>query len=247
MLLLGACFLAAGGCGDPGSAGADGAVPADAPPRADADAGPLPDAASPDAEAPDASPRDAASSDASAPDAGRSCAGRQPVGATRAARCWDGVDRDCTSYAAVFGSFPGTRNSIELFQASDTYVAMEIDTTGLTADRGTWIFDTPQGFVVDGQGPKLMTLSRCPGDFDRAAIEAEMGPDCYERVENLTTLRWKRAGTSGRRCALEPGRTYYLNVFYTMDPAGTPPAELRWSCHEDEDAARCGNLMASAW
>lgn len=161
--------------------------------------------------------------------------------------CWAGnEDVDCTSYAAVFGDFPGTMNSIELIQAADTYLALEIDTAGLTERSGTWVFDTPQGYAVGGKGPKLMTLSRCPGDFDRAAIEAEMGSRCYARVENLTRLNWKRAGTAGSRCALEPGRTYYLNLLYSVDAEDTPPAELTWSCNGDATDS-CGNLMVPAF
>lgn len=173
------------------------------------------------------------------------CQGRQPGGAAASNVCWKGNEQvNCFSYDDVFGEFPGSSNAVEFFQENGTYTAMGFDTTGLTATSGSWVFDLPQ-FDVGGQGPKLMTISECPGDFDRDAIQQEMGSFCYEQVQGLTNLRWKRAGTTGARCELDLNTQYYLNILYSTDPEGTAPADLTWDCSGNA-TDDCGNLMAPA-
>lgn len=174
-----------------------------------------------------------------------SCEGRQPGSAQASNVCWYGNESvDCFSYDDVFGEFPGSQNSIEFFQDNNTYTTMEFDTTGLTAQSGSWVFETAQ-FPVGGQGPKLMSLSLCPGDFDQEAIQREMGDFCYVSTSGGGSLRWKRPGVIGARCELQTDQTYYLNILYTTDGEGTPPSELEWNC-SGEDTASCGNFMAPA-
>lgn len=173
------------------------------------------------------------------------CEGRQPGGASASNVCWKGNEQvNCFSYDDVFGAFPGSGNSVEFFQNNGTYSAMGFNTTGLTASSGSWVFDTPQ-FDVQGQGPKLMTISRCPGDFDQDAIQQEMGSFCYDSVSDLSNLRWKRAGTSGARCALDLNTDYYLNILYSTDAEGTATGDLSWDC-AGNDTNDCGNLMVPA-
>jgi hypothetical protein len=171
------------------------------------------------------------------------CRGRQPGAAAPSSVCWwTNQDTNCYSYEAVFGEFPGDSNSITYFQPSNTWHAMEIDTTGLTASSGRWVFETPQGYAPS-QGPRLITLSECPGDFDQGEIQAEMGDNCYVRASGATTLSWVNGEPDPFRCTIEPGRTYWLNILYTTDPAGTDPANLSWDCNGDPNADYCGNLM----
>lgn len=174
------------------------------------------------------------------------CQGRQPGGSAPSSVCnASNQSANCYSYANAFGPFPGSQNSIEYIQFRDTYHAMEIDTTGLTDPSGSYTWEVPQGFFSEGTGRKIMTISRCPGDFDRAAITAEMGEDCYTQIGGLDNLRWKLEGTSGaNRCVLSEGETYWLNIIYTDDPEGTDPANLTWECSSNSSAQNCGNLLS---
>jgi hypothetical protein len=173
------------------------------------------------------------------------CQGRQPAASPSAVCDAANESINCFSYANVFGGFPGSQNSIEYIQQRGTYHAMEFDTTGTTSEEGSWIFETPQGFFADGTGRKIMTISRCPGDFDQDLITAEMGANCYSQISGFDNLRWKLAGTAGSgRCVLQEGETYWLNIIYTTDPEGTDHASLEWECQSDSAAQNCGNLMA---
>lgn len=171
------------------------------------------------------------------------CKGRQPGSVQASKVCWQGNETvDCFSYANVFGDFPlqGSQNGIEFIQHNNTYTSMKFSTAGMTEKQGSWQFEIPQ--LDGGQGPKLVTLSQCPGDFDKKAIDAEMGPFCYAPTGSTGTVSWKRDGVLGARCELEIGPTYYLNILYTTDPGGTPPSDLTWDCN-GKDSALCGNLL----
>ncbi|MEX0915582.1 MAG: hypothetical protein WD397_01520 [Wenzhouxiangellaceae bacterium] len=180
------------------------------------------------------------------------CEGRQPASAVPTALCelsthntWIG-STNCFEYASLFGQeFPGFTGQGKNFALErDTYVALEFSTAGLSHSKGLWTFETPN-LAPTTRGPRLMTISQCPGDFDRDAIEAEMGSNCYVRTDTLQkSVFWKQAGTSGARCELDLDKTYYLNMIYTTDPAGTPPAELEWACGSNESTSGCGDLTA---
>ena len=121
---------------------------------------------------------------------------------------------------------------------------MEFSTAGLTESSGLWIFEGAQVSPTFG-GPKILTISECPGDFDQQAIQSEMGSNCYVRTGGFTpSLNWKRTGTSGAKCELDLNKTYYFNMMYTTDPAGTLPSELQWNCQESSSATGCGNIVA---
>ena len=180
------------------------------------------------------------------------CEGRQPASASLAEVCWKDVDVDCTSYDDVFGpaKFPGTANSIEFIQPNGTYTAMEFNTSDMQAVSGRWVFEIAQ-FEAGGIGPKLMSISKCPGDFDQDAIEEEMGPNCYKRANGIrSNLLWKLPGVSdpgAYKCELDLDTTYYLNIMYTTAPEGTDPADLTWDCAGNDETRNCANLMVPAF
>lgn len=181
------------------------------------------------------------------------CQGRQPANATPTALCERTArplgfveSTNCFDYSSVFGAeFPGiTGQGVAIGQSRDTYFAMEFNTGSTTAIRGNWTFESPQ-ISPTTTGSKLMTISQCPGDFDQTAIENEMGPNCYLHTGSsfLNSVGWKLPGGTGARCELDPGKTYYLNMIYTTDPAGTPPSELQWGCQDSSTTSGCGNNM----
>jgi hypothetical protein len=176
------------------------------------------------------------------------CQGRQPPFPPSSSCLASDPDANCYSYDAVFGFFPGSTDSRSFVQAPSTWVAMEIAAIEPSATQGTWRFEIPQGFIVDGSGPKLMTLSTCPGDFDRSKILNEMGENCYSKVVGTQgALGWQRAGGGAiGACELAAGETYWLNILYTSDPAGTPPQDLTWDCNGSATAT-CGNLLKPIW
>lgn len=180
------------------------------------------------------------------------CQGRQPAQAVPTQICEsNGVFGpntaiNCFSYASLFGTdFPGFGQARDFFLDRDRYVALEFDTTGMTESNGGWAHEAASIPPTNG-GSRIMTISQCPGDFDRQAIESEMGPGCYVKTGGFTpSVTWKRAGTVGSQCELDLNTTYYLNIIFTRDPAGTPPGELDWSC-EDPQANACGvNIQPS--
>jgi len=181
----------------------------------------------------------------------KECQGRQPLNEGGSGlmeiKVQCSLDSDlvnCTDYSSVFGPFPGSNSAGKnLFANRDEYWAMKIETgSSISAPGGFWEFTEPQ-LQINATGSRLLTLSKCPGDFDQQAIEQEMDGICYVKTGGFTsTIRWQRPGESGTACVIEPDSTYYLNVLYTADPAGTPPNELTWSCGE---SSACANNIAS--
>lgn len=189
------------------------------------------------------------------------CQGRQPASADVAAACeTNGFQNgsivvnpnvNCLSYASLFrGPFPGdTGSGADFFNFANKYTALEFNTTGLTFAKGRWARVTPQ-IAPTFTGNKIMTISQCPGDFDQTKITQEMGDsDCYVKTQFgvKESVEWHRAGTAdpGGSCVLQPGQTYWLNIFYTNDPAGTAPSQLQWACGtEGASAIACADNLA---
>ena len=90
---------------------------------------------------------------------------------------------------------------------------------------------------------KLISISQCPGDFDRDAIEAETG--CY-RASDTQNVNWGGVDTD-RNCILEADKTYYLNIVYTESDLGTSSQDLEPSptC-TNPNLNPCGNLLTSS-
>lgn len=171
------------------------------------------------------------------------CLGRQPNNTTAATACRNGsASTDCSSYASLFGGdFPGTQAGKEFFQPRGTYTALRFDTNNLNANTGTLDFASPQ-FGSRTSGPRIITISKCPGDFDKIKIDGEMGPGCYQRTDPaLGDLKWVREGQTGGTCSLPVGGEFYYNIFYTTQPAGTLPSELEWICGANSTAIQCEN------
>jgi len=152
---------------------------------------------------------------------------------------------DCRSYHGIWGgSFMdvtgislrlGLRNN----QARD-FMAIAITTEGLSPTAtGTLAFNTTPSLQ---NSRKLVTISQCPGDFDRDAIMAETG--CY-RSSNTQNLEWGGVNST-KNCKLEANKTYFLNIVYTLDAVGTPSSELEPTATCSDPAFNpCGNLVTN--
>ena len=156
------------------------------------------------------------------------------------------TSRDCTSYEGIWGgSFMevtgiserlGVRNN----QGRD-FIAIRFTTEGLSStETGQFAFNTTPPLQ---NSRKLVSISQCPGDFDRDAIMAETG--CY-RASNTQNLVWGGVNST-RSCKLEANKTYFFNVVYTESDTGTPSSEIEPSptC-VNTDLNPCGNLVTSS-
>ena len=177
------------------------------------------------------------------------CEGRQPPGnfVTGSQCIFNSSTVDCSSYDSVFGPFPGVISGVQFTQPNGTFTAFEFSTANLTATGGSWQFVPPQ-FGNQNTGPRLVSISNCPGDFDQAKIEAELGPGCYQKSRPPLLggdLDWFRAGTSGSGCQLEVrAQPYFLNIIFTQDPEGTPPSQITWQCGDSTDTSACLSNLA---
>ena len=97
--------------------------------------------------------------------------------------------------------------------------------------------DNPQ--ITANTGTKLVSISRCPGDFRPAE-----DPDCVQRLGPVSNLRWGFEDAPFR-CRIERDQRYYFNVLFTGDE--TLPAE--WACNaapgdDPEDCAMLFNTLS---
>ncbi|MBB6087891.1 hypothetical protein [Wenzhouxiangella marina] len=95
--------------------------------------------------------------------------------------------------------------------------------------QGSIILEVPQ-FGGAAAATKMWSISRCPGDFNKDLIDGEMGPGCVRRDQFtfVESFRWGGPDfiAASDRCGLEPNTSYYLNLIWTQDQAGTPPAQI---------------------
>ena len=177
------------------------------------------------------------------------CANRRPSNWQRQTDCiFNDSTRDCTSYEAVFGSWPGTPNARQFFLRQNHYVAMRfVPPANMSSNFEASISVEEPQFGLSSTGTKIFTISRCPGDFDRAKITEEMGTQrCYFRqiTAGDSFLFGGLTSQGSFRCKFAPppnGEPLYLNIVYTDDPAGTNPTQLNWGCGGD---TLCANRFA---
>jgi hypothetical protein len=178
---------------------------------------------------------------ASDPGIPEGCEGRTPTNMTRAATCRAGTSANCAIYTEVFGDFPGS-GAKEIEIQSNQYLAMQFTTAGLASTAsGIWTREQVSGGTT---GRLLTTISRCPGDFDLQAIQAEMGSDqCYRFQIGAGTIQsLKMPDGLFTRCPVQPNTTYYLNMVVTDSASGTSPSQLTWDC--PNGATTCSQLIS---
>lgn len=160
------------------------------------------------------------------------------------------TDRDCRSIEGVWNhDWPivGVTRVLTLGgrNGGKEYVAMAFNSGHIPADLIQQItVAEPQ---AGGLSPeiKMWSISRCPGDFNKAEIAIEMGEGCYKRdVVPVSDFAWggSDAIPSSARCGLESHTEYYLNILYTRSEAGTLPDEIEPNPNCIDVA--CGNRLA---
>ena len=114
------------------------------------------------------------------------------------------------------------------------YIALSIDTTGLNPSATGTFNSAPPGSSLGNYGRRIVTISKCPGNFHRAPVLEETG--CYFELIGISpNFQWGGAD-SGRSCQLEADQSYYINIVHTNSPVGTDPDDLTFDCA----APRCG-------
>jgi len=141
--------------------------------------------------------------------------------------------------SGVLGTSGNTRRFALRSANAQDYIAIEFDTSGLsTTDWGQFNLNTATGLT---SRKNIMSISKCPGDFNYDAIQAETG--CI-RSSYTGSLFWS-GGSPNVGCELEPGKTYYWNIIYTNTEPG--PGVTGQNIEPEPDCAqsttRCGHVF----
>ena len=154
---------------------------------------------------------------------------------------------DCRFFDQVWPSaWPSVTVRRDLFvdgSQGRQFIAMEFNSGNIPFDHeGRLTQEVPQFPATSAA--KMWSISQCPGDFNKDILDAEMGPGCVREDEFGVTQSFDYGGPSSenvnaiRRCALQPNTRYFLNIVFTQDVAGTPPAEIE--PHPTCVTTRCG-------
>jgi len=128
---------------------------------------------------------------------------------------------------------------------------MEFTVPESSDSKGGWVFETGQ-YGATAWDDVLSSISKCPGDFDQAAITNEMVGNCMRASSGNPFsngfVSWAIAGEGIDldRCQLERGETYYLNFFLTDSLPGDPVENMEWVCSSPTlpNPSACGRAMA---
>ncbi|NDY94975.1 hypothetical protein [Wenzhouxiangella limi] len=199
---------------------------------------------------------DLAESSSPPPDPTSCPSNRQPPpGWARVTTCLYNSSADCTDFGAIFGGDgtvttvnTGNIRNVVLNEDSDQeYIAMRLTTQGLSPTTSRQVqIEGPQNPIGNyGGGGKMVTISTCPGDFNKNEIINDSG--CYFEGssfinDGLISIGSLTVGgtSSTASCKLESDQTYYLNILYTSSPAGTSPENIQPSSCADGKSG-CGN------
>lgn len=143
-------------------------------------------------------------------------------------------------FSTFFGAWPGTGNSDNIGILKGEYLSLPFTTGILDSDsRGQFNREQPSvstGSTI-GPGPLIVSISRCPGDFDPQAGAVPSAACVISAPFSFSSIRWG-GPESGRGCELSSNTDYYFNLVYTSSSVGElPPVQA-----ECGGKARCGNL-----
>lgn len=174
------------------------------------------------------------------------CSQRQPpAGMTRQMRgcslsnSW----ADCTSYKDIFGGFPGTTSFRFLQIGKPKYIALEFEVDRPISSAKFGINTEALQHVDITYTPPTWSVSTCPGDFNKQAIEEDFGRGCFRT--GFTGARFELGSGDYRDspsvCGIDfvPGQKYYLNITYTTDQIYSGQ-DFEFGCNVLEDEMVCG-------
>lgn len=119
------------------------------------------------------------------------------------------------------------------------YIALEFNSGNTLATEDRFMnVNLPQTSNLQNT-QKLLSISRCPGDFNRQEINAEMGPGCvYQTFTNNFAWGGSNFENDPTTCALEPNTRYYFNIIFSDSSPGTAPENIQPNC---TNLAGCGS------
>lgn len=149
-------------------------------------------------------------------------------------------DPDPGVYSEVFGRpFPANSHTTHLEMQRGTYAAIRFQTPSHldSSHSGSWNSEKASSAFAIAPGPRILSVSRCPGDFDPANI----ADDCIKQLYTADSFNWTGPGHEYAyfQCELQPDTTYYLNIVYADSPLGQMPPNQS----ECGDAPACGSLL----
>jgi hypothetical protein len=163
---------------------------------------------------------------------------------------WEGfsldTNADCRFFDQVWPSaWPSNSTRVDLLidgNGGREFIALEFNSGNIPPSvEGSLQQEVPQ-FGGASSATKIWSISKCPGDFNKALVDAEMGPGCIREDQFGVTQSFEWGGanseTAADRCGLQPNTRYFLNIVFTQDDAGTPPDQIEphFRCESD----RCG-------
>lgn len=140
---------------------------------------------------------------------------------------WNDSTHDPGKFADIFKApFPGTTNSAHLSIRKGEYAAIKFTTPSgmLSTDSGQFNSESA-GQIYPGGDRRLVSISRCPGVFDPAAMEDD---DCIRSLGITQGFYWFGPDhpDDDFRCTLQSDTTYYLNILYSQSAVGDfPPVQ----------------------
>lgn len=161
-------------------------------------------------------------------------------------------DSDCTFWEGVWPrAFTANTNSLSRYlgnRSSDgkDYIAIRFNSGDFADDyrNGNFRFDGAPNIRTR---ERLVSLSRCPGDFNRAAIASELGSGCIRRMTGRTgSVGWGGPESSGPTCILEQNTDYFLNIVFTessLDGVTWDSIEPHPDCRGPSSAEFCGTAL----
>jgi len=110
------------------------------------------------------------------------------------------------AWSNIFTAWPSFGVRRRMLVPYNGYVAFQFTATQTPGQFGTF---ASADYPLDGDGFGQMSISREPGCFDAALLDAR----CLAPVGRFTSVGWAN-GASQYSCNLVPGQTYYLNMTY---------------------------------
>lgn len=119
------------------------------------------------------------------------------------------------------------------------YVAMQFATpSSLSSTNAGFLASEPSAAGASGPGPRMMSVTQCPGVFDPQHME---DPDCLKgNIGASTRFDWVGPNHPWSEfdgiCELEAGKTYFWNIIFSDSTVGTMPPEQA-DCESPSDTA----------
>jgi|SRR5690625_103549 len=150
------------------------------------------------------------------------------------------VDYNGTNWEDVFLYWPGTSQQTPIRINRNHYAAIKFTAESpIRSDASISISMNGASYHHGPSGPMLMTISTCPGDFNKVAIEAD--PDLSGSCFDTPRLGYQEEQFVNR-CIVQENKTYYMNIVPvdTLNSSPEKNSDINWYCKDDNQGSNCG-------